>query len=201
MHIVIALMLAVMTTSAASAQTSSPDYFQDPRTGCRIFFPNREPQKTIGWSGGCQNSLAHGRGVAQFYENGKPYIKCECEYREGKANGHGVQTAPRGRFEGEFRNDSFYAGVFTSTEGTRIEGQWRDGQPFGVMKFTFTDGMHWEAPVRDGRMNGPLTLLNTKTGIRWEGNVRNGEPIGSGKCFRPRDSRPVATSSVSCFVE
>lgn len=196
MRTVIALLFLAVTISATSAQTPSPGYMRDSRTGCQIWSP---AGRAVSWSGGCRNSFAHGRGVAQFYESGKPILTCDCEYRDGKANGHGIQTSANGRFDGEFRNDRYYAGVFASKDGTRTEGQWRDGQPFGVMKFTFTDGWRWEAPVRDGQMNGPLTLVNTKTGARWEGNVQNGEPIGSGKCFLPNARQPVVTRSVECL--
>ena len=56
--------------------------------------------------------------------------RLEGEFRDGKPNGHGVETYSDGtRLEGEFRDGKPNGhGVMMSADGSRYEGEWRDGK-------------------------------------------------------------------------
>lgn len=119
---------------AGVAQTPQPGWIADARTSCRVWNPIPQPNETITWSGSCQNGLAMGRGVLQWFESGRPSERYEGEYRDGKQSGRGVYTWPDGdRYEGEWRDDKASGrGVETSANGDRYDGEWRDGKPNGI---------------------------------------------------------------------
>lgn len=105
----VVLVAAVLgAPSYAAAQTATqkpPGWIADSKSGCKIWNPAPEAHETIRWSGGCKDGFAHGQGTLQWFENGKPGDRYEGEYEDGKRNGHGVVT---------------------ESNGTRIEGDWRD---------------------------------------------------------------------------
>jgi predicted aspartyl protease len=105
--------------------------------------PIPEPNESVQWSGACQNGVAQGRGVAQWFKDGKFESRTEGEWRDGKRNGHGV---------------------YTSANGDRYEGQWRDGQP--IKGFSTGSKHETEIPLQKEagtlvvpvRINDALTL-------------------------------------------
>lgn len=101
----------------------------DAKTGCRVWNSNPEPGETMSWSGACQGGLAQGRGVLQWFKDGRPNGRYEGDYRDGKVNGRGVYTWASGtRFEGEFRDDRPDGpGTLTQPNGTVYSGAWTNG--------------------------------------------------------------------------
>ena len=143
-----------------SAQTP-PGWIADARTGCRVWNAGPQPGETVSWTGGCRNDdLAQGRGVLQWFKDGKPGDRYEGEFRDGKRQGRAVVTFANGnRYDGEFRDD--YAngrGVFTFVSGNRYDGEYRDGKRTGRGVFTFADGSRYEGEFLDDFVNGSGTL-------------------------------------------
>lgn len=101
------LYLCLAVASVAQAQSGkSPSWIADSKTGCKVWNPSPEARETIRWSGACEGGYAQGKGTLQFFENGKPGDRFEGEYQAGKRNGHGVVTMSNGtRIEGDWRND------------------------------------------------------------------------------------------------
>lgn len=102
-----ALFFGLAVAPVAQAQAGKPpSWITDSKTGCKIWNPSPEARETIRWSGGCEGGYAQGKGTLQFFENGKPGDRFEGEYQAGKRNGHGVVTMSNGtRIEGDWRND------------------------------------------------------------------------------------------------
>jgi hypothetical protein len=104
----LAVAAVLCVASSAHAQTEThrpPSWIADSKTGCKIWNPAPQPHETIQWSGGCKGGYAQGKGTLQWFENGKPGDRYEGDYQGGKRNGHGTVTM---------------------SNGTRIEGDWRD---------------------------------------------------------------------------
>lgn len=135
----------------------APAWSTDPKTNCKVWNPAPAPNETVSWSGGCENSLAQGKGVVQWIQNGKPGSRSEGEYLEGRANGLIVTTWPDGRrAEREFR-----AGIVSGRSivfypsGRRLEQEWRDNSPYGPVKVTFEkDGGVYEGDFSNNKPNG-----------------------------------------------
>src|SRR5882757_1967314 len=87
-------------TESGSGSGAS-DELADPKTGCRIVRADNEPNVSITWSAECYHGLAHGQGVLQWYQDGKPIARYEGEMKDGLANGAGKITYANGtRYEG-----------------------------------------------------------------------------------------------------
>jgi hypothetical protein len=171
---------ASILAATALAQGAKPDWIADSRTGCRVWSALPLPGLTISWSGACESGLAQGQGVAQWYRDGKPGSRYEGEYRDGKANGHGVLTGSGNRYEGEFRdNYPNGRGLFTYASGNRYEGEVRDGKRHGKGVYSFASGDRHEGEFRDGKANGK-GVYRFANGDRHEGEYRDGLPNGRG---------------------
>ncbi len=122
---VTAILLAPVTGIAQGTEGGS---IADPRTGCRVMNAHPQPNEAITWSGGCENGLAQGQGVLQWYENKRPAERYEGEMRNGQMNGHGVLTMDNGdHYDGAFRDGMANGfGQWTSTRGT-FSGMWTNG--------------------------------------------------------------------------
>ena len=90
--------LASLPSAVRGAEAGS---ISDPCTGCRVMNANPKRNEAITWSGGCENGLAQGQGILQWYENDRPAERYEGELHGGQINGHGVLTTEDGgRYEG-----------------------------------------------------------------------------------------------------
>jgi len=101
------ILAAALPARAQDENQAPPRWITDAKSGCKIWDPAPEPQETVNWSGACTGGLATGKGTVQWFENGKPGDRYIGEYQGGKRNGHGVA-------------------IFSN--GTRIEGDWRDDE-------------------------------------------------------------------------
>lgn len=105
----IAAILGLITVVPALAQSQSgkpPGWISDSKTGCKVWNPAPQARETIRWSGGCEGGYAQGKGTLEWFENGRPGDRYVGEYQGGKRNGHGVVTMSNGtRIEGDWRND------------------------------------------------------------------------------------------------
>ena len=138
----LAAALLLVVSLPAAAQTPQPGWIADARSGCRVWNPAPQPKEAITWSGACQNGLAQGRGVLQWYQDNKPSERSEGEFRDGKLNGRGILIGANGdRYDGDFRDGRQNGrGAATFTNGDRYEGEWRDGNPNGVGRLARANG-------------------------------------------------------------
>jgi len=121
----------------ALAQNAKPVLIKDPRTGCAVWNLYPGPTDSITWSGACAKGLAQGRGTLQWFVDGKPFVRYEGEYRDGKENGRGVSSwADNARFEGEYRNGLPNGnGTYRSAKDDIYTGNWING--------CFKQGTRW----------------------------------------------------------
>ncbi len=132
----------VVLASQVSAQYRPPQWTADARTGCRVWNSAPEPGDSISWSGGCRDNLAQGRGVLQWFTDGKPGSRVVGEDRDGLLNGRGVYVFANGsRYDGEYADDLRSGrGVFTHPDGESYDGEWRSGLPNGPGRLKRADG-------------------------------------------------------------
>ena len=71
-----------------------------------------------------------------------------------------------------------------------IEGQFKNGQPEGLVIIHYADGNKFRGDYHNGRRNGKA-IEETKEGIRFEGSYRNDERDGK---FTERDKNGQITA-------
>jgi hypothetical protein len=93
------------------AAPGKPGWSVDQRTGCWLWNANPQPDQTVHWSEGCSPvGRATGRGVLEWRTGGL-VTRYEGEWREGRADGHGVYRAKNGKvFEGKWIDGCFRQG-------------------------------------------------------------------------------------------
>lgn len=124
----VALLIACALSIDASAQTSKlkPGWITDPSNGCRVWNPNPKPKETITWSGVCPNDgQLTGKGVLQWYEDGKATDRQEGEYSDGKEHTSANMTPIT---VGEHRYDEKFVGCFAWDIAVKY-GKWWNGTP------------------------------------------------------------------------
>lgn len=191
----------IVAPLAAGAETPGA-WVRNPVTNCSVWNSSQETNRTFIWSGGCENNIARGRGVLQWFTNGIASGRYVGEYAEGRMNGRGVFEYPNGDvYEGEFRDDRPNGrAAFRSASGTRYSGLVRDGAPVqgqamgdsfksytGVFRdgqpvkgrARYPDGSAYEGGLRDSKPAG-WGVFTTAAGGRYEGEFDNGKPNGFG---------------------
>ena len=91
--------------------------------------------------------------------------------------GFGIMTYPDGtKYEGEFK-DGLKNGPGTETykDGEKYQGDWRDGLRNGYGTFIFPNGTKYEGEFKDGLRNGQGTLI-LSNGIQGIGEWKDGKP-------------------------
>ena len=99
----------------------------------------------------------------------------------GEPQGRGFYVMEDGsRHEGEFKNGRPVGwGIFTWTNGQRYEGEWRDGRPHGPGIFTWRDGKRYEGETLDGKQSGK-GKFTWPSGESYSGDFENGMEHGLG---------------------
>src|SRR5471032_3330623 len=86
--------LMMSTAFAQPAATPPPSldapsgWVADPKTGCKIWDAAPDPAEKITWSGKCEDGMADGGGMLQFYIGDLPVTRYEGEIRNGRSDGH-----------------------------------------------------------------------------------------------------------------
>ena len=173
------LIVALLLCGPALAQELEAGWSKDATTGCRVWNPYPRPNETVSWSGSCSYGFANGRGVLQWFLNGKLLERDEGELLTGKANGDFVTTQADGsRYEGQRRDSERNGrGTITFAGGDRYEGEWRRDKFDGQGTYIWQSGTRYEGEWRDGKPNG-----RGKATYAWDGSVYEG--IWTNGCFR-----------------
>jgi len=138
----LALALAAADVRAEPCDVEEPDSLQiswtgpcqdgswelDPQTGCRLWDWHPDPEDTATWSGACLSGRKEGRGVAQWYEHGRPIDRFEGVFRRGKREGFGRYDWPAGqRYQGSYEADLPNGQGTLTIDGASFAGTWRHG--------------------------------------------------------------------------
>ena len=131
-------------------------------------------------------------------------------WKDGHFHGRGRVEYPDGRWlEGIFDNGKFSLGKgsITYSDGSRYEGEMKDGSPHGKGKITFANGSFYEGELKDGIPHGKgrevtdhtildgefeegkflkgYGLIHYDNGDVYEGGFENNEYNGHGKLTYP----------------
>jgi len=106
-----AILFAASQAAAQTEKPAAPDWITASNQPCKIWNPQPQPNESVTWTGECKDGLASGQGVLAWTEDGKPDVRYEGQYANGKRNGHGVMITPDGkRIEGNWVNDTLLTG-------------------------------------------------------------------------------------------
>lgn len=125
---VAALAFALCLTGLPVFAQAGAGWIADPKTGCRVWNATPGPNESISWSGKCQDQIAHGIGVLQWFKNDRPGDRYEGELRYGKPTGRGImKTASGDRYEGEWQDGKAGGWGRLDRSGQTFSGQWTNG--------------------------------------------------------------------------
>ncbi|MBS0550007.1 MAG: hypothetical protein JSR24_19815 [Proteobacteria bacterium] len=127
--VVLAAGVAVAAIGVAQAENAPSGWIPDPKTGCKVWDAAPDPEERVTWSGDCAGGMAEGKGTLQLFIGNKPGARYEGDMRNGRADGHGINTLPDGtRYEGAWRNNVAHGlGTLTKPGGEKFEGNWTNG--------------------------------------------------------------------------
>ena len=93
------------------------------------------------------------------------------------------------RYEGDIRDGKRHGqGTFIWAEGGRYEGEWRNDKRTGWGTETWTNGNRYEGEYLDNRLHGRGTFIWAEGG-RYEGDFRDGKRTGWGIHFHANGNR------------
>jgi hypothetical protein len=185
---------------SAFGQTRQPGWIVDPRTGCRAWDANPQPNEAISWSGDCRNGFAQGHGVLQWFQGGRPVAEAKGWWRSGKMHGHGVVRLANGeRYDGRLVNDLMNGhGVYVYANGDRYDGEYRNDRKDGRGVYTYANGGRYDGAWRDGMKSGRGTEIRAD-GSRYDGSWRNDLPNGLGTAVWLNGERYAGLWVMGCF--
>ena len=67
-------------------------------------------------------------------------------------------------------------GVFTSPEGDKYEGEFKNNKPYRKGSFTWSDGKKYVGEHKDGKPDGKGTSI-TPEGDKYKGGWKDGKPV------------------------
>jgi hypothetical protein len=122
--------------------TLHPYWISDVNSSCQVWNPAPVSDESIKWTGSCSNGKATGKGILQWYRNGKP----------------------TGRYEGQYRNGHMDdgKGLYVFANGDVYEGDFVDGKRTGKGKDTLHNGDVYEGEFVDSEWNGKGDLYDSK---------------------------------------
>lgn len=149
-----AAIAALVSPIAAVADDEDVSWIAD-KNGCKIANPFPQPGESVTWSGSCSNGLAEGRGVMQWFIDGKPMDKFEGDLKQGWADGQGTLEREGGRYAGGWkRSMQDGRGRFDAPDGSWYEGDWKEGKPHGNGQYQTPDGRLITGTWVDGEFEG-----------------------------------------------
>lgn len=134
------------------------EWIFDPKSGCRLWNPNPEPNESIIYKGGCVDRKANGTGTEKWFVNGKLYSTYVGKYKNGKHHGKGKLTWTDGAvYTGDIKEGLFHGKGTFIWNGSKYYGDWKDDKKHGTGKYTFEDGSIWEGEWVNGQKQEKLT--------------------------------------------
>ena len=125
----------------------------------------------------CATSLAIGLAILLGSTGVSSALpRCPSDQNQYYGNCFGTYTSANGnKYVGEWKDDKFHGqGTETWPDGTKYVGEFRDGKPNGQGTYTYPDGAKYVGEYRDGKPNGQGTYTfangKIKEGI-WSNNV------------------------------
>jgi DnaJ domain/MORN repeat len=116
----------------------------DPQTGCAVWNPAPEPDETVRWSGACQDGVATGPGVEQWFAGAELGDRLEVTYINGRDRiGSVIVTYPDGsKYIGSLNSNGNREGPGTLLyeSGRKYVGDWKDGKKNGQGTVYLADG-------------------------------------------------------------
>ena len=140
----------------ASIARSVEQWIEDPRSGCKVFNNEPQPNENITYVGGCSNGLAQGAGVVTWYKDAKFNEKGDGFWHRGKMNGSGsYEWAIGNKYVGDFVDGKRTGkGTFTWVNGDKYVGDYVDDKRTGNGRFTWADGSSYSGGFNDGELDG-----------------------------------------------
>jgi hypothetical protein len=126
-------------------------------------------------------------GLKWFHDNGISQVitLSESPYREivlkkdylagSKFNGQGVSNYPDGsKYEGQFKDGKTHGhGILTESDSSKYEGEWKNGIYHGQGILEFSDGKKYEGEFKDGVPHGQGKVTHSD-GQTYVGEFKNG---------------------------
>jgi len=181
---------------------SPPTWESDDRVGT-YQFPN-----SVLYRGAWHRGEMHGEGTWRFLDHeytgtfvhGCKEGEGEMRYFSGNVyrgawkndlpEGRGLLTYPSGdQYEGEFhRGAKEGAGIMRFANGDAFDGYWKDNRPEGMGTFNYHTGIVYVGTFKNGRYHQNGVLSSHKTGMKYEGEWKNGLRDGEGCMTYPDES-------------
>lgn len=173
--------------------------------GCKVWNQYPKPGESVSWSGACDNGIANGNGVMQWFKDGQLGSKYEGYLVDGKRAGKGVVFWKDGnRYEGDFVDGKLAGkGFYVTQNGNRYEVNSAKGVSAKGVDSLSNEGLlpngMWIADKKSGCKTlfpfGALTdgLIETRLDLKtwsdpnvsvvdakWNGKCANGIAFGKG---------------------
>ena len=179
----VALAAAMLSCGLPRAEADVDTHWLiDQNSGCSLFDANAKPGDGVNWSGGCENGLASGKGIAVFTNGGKEFESFTGNFAKGIAQDGPVSVGwgggwhydgneVSGQFSGQAvlvndAKDHFEGiwvggkmnghGTLTRANGERYEGEWKDDLPDGQGTLTRADGKVVKGIFHDGKLQSAV---------------------------------------------
>jgi len=127
-----------------------------------------------------ENGKPNGLGVLIYPYNGKSIVG---EWKNGKEWKTKHRTK-NGSLILKFEMGKNGQVTFTSPDGRKYVGEWKDGKQNGQGKMTLPDGEKYEGKFKDGIPNGQGTYISPD-GRMYVGEFKDGIPNGQGTYISP----------------
>ena len=137
---------------------------------------NTRPQ----YKGEVENGKPNGLGVLIYPYNGKSIVG---EWKNGKEWKTKHRTK-NGSLILKFEMGKNGQVTFTSPDGRKYVGEWKDGKQNGQGKITLPDGEKYEGKFKDGIPNGQGTYISPD-GRMYVGEFKDGKLNGQGTYISP----------------
>ncbi len=161
--VVICLYLLALICSTPARAATDPDmqWIAD-ANGCKAANPFPRPGESVTWSGACKDGLMEGKGVLQWFVDGKIDDRYEGQINAGWAEGEGTLTRlDGGRYAGNWSKSlQSGKGRYEGPDGAVYEGDWKDGQPHGLGVMRTPDGQVISGRWVGGEFDGPTDSGN-----------------------------------------
>ncbi len=178
-----ALCIALVLSTAASAQKIEPRWETDQNSGCKLWNPNPAPGESVSWSGACREGHADGNGVEQWFKDGKPGNRIEGEFVSGRSKGRVTITYPDGAvYVGELDVAGNRAGDYCELilpNGARYSGACVKGEATGEKAEAFRKSALQidEETLGPDHQDVPASLNNLARLYVSQGRFAEAEPL------------------------